>query len=125
MAEIQILKTGSDDLVVLSRRDYDALMARAGDPGAEDAMSVRIIGETDEYTALPGEVMDRIIDGENPLKVLMDHRGMTQAELARASGLSQPFISKMVRGEVGGRGETMKALARALGVSEEILRTQN
>jgi DNA-binding Xre family transcriptional regulator len=122
MTEIQILKTGGDDLVVLSRRDYNALMARAGDPGAEDAAAVRIISETDGHTALPGEVMDRIIDGESPLKVLMDHRGMTQAELAHASGLSQPFVSKMVRGKVGGGGETMKALARALAVSEDVLR---
>ena len=36
--------------------------------------------------------------------------------------MSQPFVSKMVRVKVGGGGETMKALARALAVSEDVLR---
>ncbi len=61
----QIIKTGGDDVVVLSRRDYDALLPRAGDPVAEDTMTSRILAERKAKAALPAEVMDRILDGEN------------------------------------------------------------
>ncbi len=121
MNDVQIIKTHGEDLVVLSRRDYDALLARAGDEAAEDAMSLRILAETKAQTALPADVMDRIIDGENPIAVLLEHRGLTQAALARVTGLSQPFISKLVRGDVGGRRDTMEKLRIALRVSADVL----
>jgi transcriptional regulator with XRE-family HTH domain len=73
------------------------------------------------HTALPGAVMDRILDGANPMRVLMDHKGLTQADVARLTGLSQPFVSKLARGEVRGRRDTIKALARAFGVGEDVL----
>ena len=121
MTDVQIIKTRGEDLVVLSRRDYDALLARAGDDAAEDAMTQRILAETKAQTALPADVMDRIVEGENPIAVLLEHRKLTQAELARLTGLSQPFISKLVRGEVGGRRDTMEKLCTALRVSADVL----
>ena len=121
MNDVQIIKTHGEDLVVLSRRDYDALLARAGDEAAEDSMSLRILDETRAQTALPADVMDRIVDGESPIAVLLEHRGLTQAELARLTGLSQPFISKLMRGEVGGRRDTMEKLRTALCVSADVL----
>ena len=121
MSSVQIIKTGGEDLVVLSRRDYDALLARAGDQAAEDAMTARIVAETHGQTALPGDVVDRILDGENPIAVVMEFRQLSQAELARRTGLSQPFISKLVRGEVGAGRDTMEKLRNALEVSKDML----
>ena len=121
MFSAQIIQTGGDDVVVLSRSDYDSLLARAGDPTAEDTMARRILAETKGQTALPAEVMDRLLDGANPMRVLMDLKGMTQADVARLTGLSQPFISKLTRGDVRGRSESIKKLARAFGVGEDVL----
>jgi DNA-binding Xre family transcriptional regulator len=119
--DVQIIKTHGEDLVVLSRRDYDALLARAGDEAAEDAMSLRILAETRAQTALPANVMDRIIEGENPVAVLLEHRKLTQAELALLTGLSQSFISKIARGKVGGRRDTIEKLCAAFHVSADVL----
>ena len=121
MAQVQVIKTDGDDLVVLPRRAYDALLARAGDSAAEDVMTLRIVAERREETVLPPEVLDRILDGENAVAVLAEHRRLTQAELARRTGLSQPFLSKLMRGDVGGGRETMERLRRALDVSEDVL----
>jgi hypothetical protein len=42
----QIIKTESgEELVVLPRRDYDALLARSGDEEAEDRMTERLVVE--------------------------------------------------------------------------------
>jgi DNA-binding Xre family transcriptional regulator len=121
MDDAQIITTTGEDLVVLSRRDYDALLARAGDEAAEDRMSIRLIEEARGRTALPLAYMDRIIDGESPVAVLLDFRGMTQAELAQRTGLSQPYISKLSRGLVGAGQKSLKRLAAGLDVSIDIL----
>ena len=121
MAEVQVIRTGGEELVVLSRRDYDALLARAGDPAAEDVMTARIIAERREQTALPAAVLDRILDGGNAVAVLAEHRGLTQAELARRTGLSQPFLSKLMRGETGAGRDPLERLGAALEVSVDVL----
>ena len=55
---VQFLKTETgEELVVLTRRDYDSLLARLGDEEAEDRMTVRIVKE----------VGDRIASGEEKL----------------------------------------------------------
>lgn len=42
----QFLKTeAGEELVVLTRREYDSLLARLGDEEAEDRMTVRILEE--------------------------------------------------------------------------------
>ena len=121
MGRVQVIKTDGDDLVVLSRRAYDSLLARAGDPAAEDVMTAHVLAERRAQTPLPAEVLDRILDGGNALAVVAEHRRLSQAELARRTGLSQPFISKLMRGEVGGSHETMQRLCTALAVSEDVL----
>jgi len=118
---VQILKTDGGDLVVLTRRDFDVLRARAGDPEAEAVIAARLLRDAAGETAVPAAVADALLDGEPPVKVLMAYRGLTQQKLAALSGLSQPFISKLVRGDVGMRKDSRDALARALEVSADLL----
>lgn len=121
MNDAQIIRTTGEDLVVLSRRDYDALLARAGDEAAEDRMTVRILEDQRGRTALPLAYMDRILDGEPAVAVLLDYHGMTQVELVRRTGLSQPYVSKLVRGLVGAGKESLKKLCAAFDVSADVL----
>src|SRR5260370_34868440 len=51
MGKPQIIHTEGEDLVVIPRRDYEALLARAGDEASEDAMTGRIIAATDAKIA--------------------------------------------------------------------------
>jgi transcriptional regulator with XRE-family HTH domain len=53
----------------------------------------------------------------NRIKLLRQRRNMSQAELAEQSGLSQPFISRLERGESEVTSENLRAIADALGVS--------
>lgn len=52
------------------------------------------------------------------IRGLMDDRGWSQAQLARMAGVSQPTISKLVK---GGRSRYITRVARALNVSVEYL----
>ena len=48
MGHPQIIRTEGEDLIVLPRSDYDALLARAGDEAGEDVMTARVLNATDE-----------------------------------------------------------------------------
>jgi DNA-binding XRE family transcriptional regulator len=125
---VQIIRTESgEELVVLPRREYVALLARAGDEAAEDEMTGILVDETKaaiargEEVALPEAVWQAIEAGESPVKVLRKHRGLTQAELAAVAGVSQGYVAELEAGRKTGAPETLKALARALGVPLDVL----
>lgn len=68
---VQFLKTDTgDELVVLSRRDYDALLARAGDEDAEDRMTLILAAEARAEQPLPEPVSAAILRGDSILKAL-------------------------------------------------------
>jgi transcriptional regulator with XRE-family HTH domain len=59
---------------------------------------------------------------KDKLKELRERAGLTQQELAFGSGLSTSIISQIEQGSTGNpRMSTVKALARALGVSADEL----
>ncbi|MGY0834451.1 helix-turn-helix domain-containing protein [Azospirillum argentinense] len=50
------------------------------------------------------------------MKVFRDHRGMTQAQLAEATGLKQAYVSQIEAGTRGGSVDVLKRIAEALRV---------
>jgi DNA-binding XRE family transcriptional regulator len=44
---------------------------------------------------LPLAVADRILGGENEVRVFREHRGLTQAQLAKPAGISIPYLSQI------------------------------
>lgn len=64
---------------------------------------------------LPSDVMQRITDGENPIRVIRRHRLMTQRELSELSDLGENHISSIENGKQFNT-HTARKLARALNV---------
>ena len=54
-------------------------------------------------------------------KILLDDKGVTQAELAESVGVSQPFMSNVVRGYKLPSVAVTKRIAEHLGVSVDEL----
>jgi DNA-binding XRE family transcriptional regulator len=71
--------------------------------------------------AFPDAVLAAILDGTPPLKALREHRGLTQARLARAAGTSSVYISQIERGEREAGRALIRKLAKALKVDPELL----
>ena len=65
---------------------------------------------------MPLAVFSRIISGENPVKVIREWRGLTQAELARRADLHRVQLHDIEAGKSRGSVETLKAIAVALDV---------
>ena len=122
----QIIKSESgEELVVLPRRVYDRLVARRIN---EDGETARIVDRTEAALAagydiaIPAEVAEAIARGGNPIRVVREWRGITQAGLAKAGvGVTQGYISQLESGASGGTPKALSAIARALGVPVDLL----
>ena len=103
--------------VTIPRTEYDRLCAAADDlADMQAALAVRARIETGAEELVPAEVADRLIDGDNPLRVWREHRGMTQSGLARASGANRVQIADIEAGRATGSVRTVRALADALAI---------
>ena len=69
-------------------------------------------GESD----LPLDVLERLLDGEHPLKVFRRHRALTQKELADLTGLNATYLSQIETRKRRGSTRVYRRLATALGV---------
>jgi DNA-binding XRE family transcriptional regulator/PHD/YefM family antitoxin component YafN of YafNO toxin-antitoxin module len=117
MSKPQIIKTQSgEELVVISRRDYDSMRARLGDEEAEDAMDARILKERAGDIAFPLSVWDEIDASPSPVRPLRQWRKLTQEELAAKADISQGYLSEIETGKKTGDVTTLRAIATALGV---------
>jgi len=120
-----ILTPGGEELVVLPRADYEALVARA-DHDAEDADDVAIYDARKAELAaggvvLPAEVSAAILRGDSRLKAIRNWRGETQLHLNAITGIGQGYLSDLESGRRTGTPETIAKLAQALNVPVEWL----
>lgn len=102
-----------NETVTIPRAEYDRLRDAAEDLSDLRAYD-RAMAEGGE--GIPHEAMARIIDGEQPLRVLREWRGMTAAGLARASGVHRVQVHDIETGKRRGSVDTLKKLADALDV---------
>jgi len=122
MTAPQIIRTPSgEELVVIPRAEYEALVAAVAD-AEEDVADAAIYDARKKDLAqgrdiaLPVEVSQSILRGDSLLKALRKWRNLTQIELAQATGLGQGYISDLESQRRGGTTETLNAIAKALDV---------
>ena len=65
---------------------------------------------------VPGEVVDRLLRGDNPIRVWREHRGLSLRELARRAEVSAQLVSEIERGQKEGSLRTLRSIARSLSV---------
>jgi len=116
MSGPQIIETpGGDRMVILPLREYEQLCETAkdlADVQAFDEARHRLAAGEDEL--VPAEFAERILDGENPVRVWRDYRGLSVKDLAAKSGISSAYLSQIEGGSREGSISTMKALAKVL-----------
>jgi hypothetical protein len=126
MTAPQIIWTpGGEELVVLPRAEYEALLDRA-DQEAEDAEDAAVYdARKAELSAggvvLPPEVSGAILRGDSRLKAIRRWRNETQRHLTLIAGIGQGYLSDLESGRRTGAPETIAKLAEALDVPVEWL----
>jgi DNA-binding XRE family transcriptional regulator len=106
------------ETVTITRAEYDRLRKAAEeleDLRCYDRARAALAEGEDEL--VPAEHVSRILAGESPLRVFRDLRGLTQQQLADASGVNRVQIADIEAARKTGSVETVKRLAGALGVS--------
>ena len=115
----QFIRTATEELVVLTRAEFDALIAEIM-PLDEDAEDVAIFDtriaelQVGLDERLPTEVGTLILQGDSLLRAIRKWRGMTQAHVAMQTNLAQSYISDLESGRKTGAPETLRLIAVAL-----------
>jgi len=119
MADPQIIDTpGGDRMVVLPLKEYEQLCE-----AAEDLADVQMYDEAKRRLAvgedelIPAEYANRLLDGESPVTVWREYRGLSVKELAEKAEISQPYLSQIEGRQREGSVSTMKALAEVLSLN--------
>jgi len=126
MSEPQIIRTSSgEELVVLPRSEYEALLDRAS-YDSEDADDLAIYDARKAELAaggviLPPEISAALLRGESRLKAIRNWRDETQLHLSFKTGLGQGYLSDLESGRRTGTADTIEKLAKALNVPAEWL----
>ncbi len=108
------MKDHDGDTITLTRAEYEALQERIED--AEDTAAYWE-AKAKGGEGLPDIYMGRLIEGEAPLLVFREWRGLNQSELARLSGVHRVSIADIEAGRKTGSVHTLKKLAEALNIT--------
>jgi DNA-binding XRE family transcriptional regulator len=115
------------ETVTLSRTEYEALIDRLED--AEDELAIRRFDqdiatrgiEAVKRDCLPAELVWRMVDGEHPIRIWRENRGVSGAKLAQLAGVPQSYISDIETGKKPGSVDAYRRLAGALDVQVDDL----
>ena len=105
-------------MVTIPREEYDRLRAAAEDLAdlqSYDRAKAALAAGEDEL--IPADSVNRLLKGENALRVYRDLRGLTQAALAEKASVNRVTVAEIETGRKRGSVATLRALADALGVT--------
>jgi len=122
---VQFKKTDKGEMAILPRKEYEALVAKAAEAD-EDAGTARLVARARKEIAegggvIPFDVVNRIADGENPIRVIREWKDITQLYLAHKTNIGQGYISDLENGRRKGTVAALKEIARVLDVPLDLL----
>lgn len=100
------------ETVTIPREEYDSLLSRI-----EDLDDILAAHEATTGNTLPHDLAMRVVEGEHPVRVWREYRGLTSAALAELAGVSKTYLSEIETGKKPGSVEAFKSLAVALRTS--------
>lgn len=116
-----ITKTpGGEDIVILSRPEFDQLAA-----DAEDLADIRIAHEVMARVAdgteelLSGDEVDEYLAATTPMAFWRKRRGLTLAALSEQTGLTQELLFEIEAGTSAGDTSVLGKIGAALGVTQD------
>jgi mRNA interferase RelE/StbE len=101
-------------MVTIPRAEYERLREAAEDLADIQAYDRAMAAGEESF---PSEIVDRLVNGESPLRVFRDFRGLTQSALATVSGVNRVQIADIEAGRRSASVETFRKLAQALNLS--------
>ena len=124
---MQFVTTPSgDDMAILPRADYEALVRRLAELEEDEAdLAFYDMRKAEMSPALPDTVSKRMLRGESLLKALRQWRGLTQSEVDARTGVGQGYLSDLESGRRKGSEDTLRKLAACYDVPPSWLRADD
>src|ERR1700687_5749680 len=104
-----------DDIVILSRKEYDRLLVGANEDVTDAAVAKKAMARNEE--TLSETELDELLAARTPLAFWRKKRGLTQTDLAKAAGIAQGFLSEIESGLKTGDVTVLQRMAIALEIS--------
>jgi ribosome-binding protein aMBF1 (putative translation factor) len=114
MAVMTKTPTG-EDIVILSRKEYDRLLLAANEDASDARAAKRAIARDEEI--LTETELDELLSAKSSLSFWRKRRGLTQAELAKRADIAQGFLSEIEGGRKKGDVAVLQRIAAALEIS--------
>jgi DNA-binding XRE family transcriptional regulator len=116
MAGIQFIeRNGKREFAVIPIELYERLSAVLED--VDDAALADAARAADDGFRIPAAVVNALLEGEQPVKVWREQRGLTQDALAAKAGISKAYLCQIETRKRVGALKTLRAIADALAVS--------
>lgn len=114
--KVQIIENeGRPEWAVIPYAEFQRMLEQLedlDDVRAFDRAKRELAAAEDEL--VPATLVERLANGESPLRVWREHRGLTQQALADAAGVGKSYISQLEAGTKAGSLWTLRSLAAAL-----------
>ena len=111
-----------NDMVTISKHEYVRLCTAAEDLADLRAYDKAMAAlESGDEELIPAEFVNRLLNGENALRVYRELRGYTQAALAEKAEVNRVTIAEIETGRKSGSVKTLRKLANALAITVDDL----
>lgn len=103
-----------EDYIAFPRKAFGHISfdEEAFDTASYDRIKAQLASGEEEL--MPAKFADRILDGESPLRVWREFRGLTLQTLADQVGISKGYLSEIENARKDGSVRIMKQVAKAL-----------
>ena len=113
-----ITSPSGERMVLVSEADYKELLEAK--ETMEDLAAIAEFTrklEAGEEELIPSEIVERLLSGENRIRVWREHRGLSSADLAEKAAIAPAYLSQIETGKRDGTIETMRKIAAALNLT--------
>jgi DNA-binding XRE family transcriptional regulator len=126
MDNLQIIKSPQgEEMIILSRKEYERLRACAGNEDSRDIRRADAIMKrvkAGKTALIPEAVVKAItVKGVHPVRAWREYHGWTGEQLAKKSKLARTTISQIETGTRKGTVAAYKTIAKTLGIGVETL----
>ena len=111
---VRFTTPGGEEMVILPAAEYLRFVEateHVADIAAYDEVKRKLASGEEEM--VPSQV-DRLLSGENRVRVWREYRGLTSSALADRARIGQGFVSQIETGKREGTVDTLRKIARAL-----------
>lgn len=112
-----IIELNGQQFAMIPAEVYEEILERLDI--VEGALEQIISGEESEQ--YPGQVIGRIVDGENPVRVFREYRNITKDQLAQAINATPAYITSVESDVSQASLSSLQAIAQALQINVDEL----